>query len=153
VNNSIRGKYKINVPVAGTEIQKRASWTKIHQGDPVKSIFALIMLMTVAISANAAQTACIVTTKGNVPFQVSAEQPDREYATYEKAVSLGITFYLRAGHGVIRLEAWKAGQLFANSFVQEGNQPPYGDALTLAIQTSQGEAEAQCTGINAAINR
>jgi hypothetical protein len=118
----------------------------------MKSVFALVISMTLGASANAAQTACIVTTKGNVPFQVLGEQPDHEYATYEKAVSLGITFYLRAGHGVIRLEAWKDGQLFANSFVQEGNQPPYGDALSLAVRTPKGEAEAQCIGINAAIN-
>jgi hypothetical protein len=69
------------------------------------------------------------------------------------AASNGITFYLRAGHGVIRLEAWKNAKLVASTFIQIGNQAPYGDSLSLAVQTSDGEAEAQCEGVNASVDR
>ena len=112
------------------------------------SVFSMI-----GSAALAEQTACVITTEGNVAFSKSTDQLDREYGTLEKAKSDGITFYLRAGHGVIRLEAWKNGKLVANTFAQEGNQAPYGDSLTLAVHTPKGEAEAQCDGINAATAR
>ncbi|WP_347358627.1 hypothetical protein [Bdellovibrio sp.] len=112
-------------------------------------VTSIVLSVAPFINAQAAPIACMVTTNDNVPFKASKEQPDREYATLEKASSNGVDFYLRAGHGVIRLEAWKSGKLMVSTFVQEGNQAPYGDSLNLAIQTSMGQAEAQCEGMNA----
>ncbi len=118
-------------------------------------ILNVLVSMSTLLSATAfgAQSACVTfdSKNNNVAFTKTNDQPDREYGSLEKAKSKGITFYLRAGHGVIRLEAWKNGKLLANTFAQEGNQAPYGDSLTLAVQTSAGEVEAQCDGINAAV--
>lgn len=106
------------------------------------------IVLSLAPFANAHAAVCIITTS-ETPFKASKEQPDREYATLEKGSSNGFDFYLREGHGVVRLEAWKSGKLVVSTFAQEGAQAPYGDALNLAIQTPAGQVEAQCDGFNA----
>lgn len=105
-------------------------------------------VLSLAPFANAHAAVCTITTN-ETPFKTSKEQPDREYATLEKGSANGIDFYLRAAHGIVRLEAWKSGKLIVSTFAQEGAQAPYGDALNLAPETTAGTVEAQCEGFNA----
>ncbi|RYZ89454.1 MAG: hypothetical protein EOP06_09330 [Proteobacteria bacterium] len=117
----------------------------------IKSSYLLLtLLFCSAASASAPAPACTLTTTANFPFHKSQQQPDSEYATLEAATSKGVFFYLRAGHGVIRLEAWRSGRIVAATFLQEGKLDVYGDALSLEIQTSKGLVEAQCENVNAA---
>ncbi|CAE80587.1 hypothetical protein AB1A81_12870 [Bdellovibrio bacteriovorus] len=111
-----------------------------------RALTAIVLSLAPFVNAHAA--VCTITTS-ETPFKASKEQPDREYATLEKGSANGVDFYLRAAHGVVRLEAWKSGKLVVSTFAQEGAQSPYGDALNLAIQTPAGPVEAQCEGFNA----
>lgn len=110
------------------------------------ALTAIVLSLAPFVSAQA--SVCTITTN-ETSFKASKEQPDREYATLEKGSANGFDFYLRAGHGVVRLEAWKSGKLVVNTFAQEGNQAPYGDSLNLTLQTPAGPVEAQCEGFNA----
>lgn len=107
-------------------------------------------LLALAGPAQAADVACtLVTDKGdNIAFQKSSERLDGEYATYEKGKIDSITFYLRAGHGVIRLEARKAGKLLATAWVQVATQGQDGGTLNLDVRASSTYSyEAQCENV------
>jgi hypothetical protein len=115
----------------------------------------LVVLVAVAGSAVAdpKKNACAITgtSKGNTPFDRAAtllpadKEKDPEYAIVERASHAGTTFYLRHGHGVIRLEAWSEGKRVAATFVPNGRDPAYSDWLSLEVRTLNGTyVEAQC---------
>ncbi len=116
----------------------------------MNSFLCFIAFLCFSNFAFAAESACSVIGKEGVEFTKSSKGPAEEYANYENATFKGITFYLRAGHGVIRLEAWKSGKFIAGAWTSGGNEPPHGDFLSLEVQTPQGYVEVQCDGINAA---
>ena len=121
----------------------------------LKIKLAVAALALCSAPAFADPTACVVAGAaegggGNRPFAAARDQPDREYATFEKATHRGVTFYLRAGHGVIRLEAWQGKKRLASTFSSSGRNPPAADSLTLEVAGPTGSVEAQCSGIAAA---
>src|SRR4051812_19177953 len=76
-------------------------------------------------TSSAPATACLIVngpSGNNVAFELSTEfakpdtEKDREYAIAERASYQGVTFYLRHGHGVVRLEAWIQGKRVASTF-------------------------------------
>jgi hypothetical protein len=102
----------------------------------------------------ATATACVIVNgpKGNnVAFTCTTalaktdKDSEREYAVAETASQDGITFYLRHGHGVVRLEAWVAGKRVATSFYSNGRDPKQTDQLHLELGAANGKyVEAGC---------
>lgn len=88
-----------------------------------KTILFLLLAMNINTFAgenefgNDAKKSCtLATIKGDIAFKKSSERIDYEYATFEKAMLNGITHYIRAGHGVIVLEARENGKLLTSSY-------------------------------------
>jgi hypothetical protein len=97
----------------------------------------------------AADAKCVLTGQGdNVPFTATSKNLDKEYAAVSSGTQKGVTFYLRYGHGVARLEAWVKGKLAASTFYRTGVDPKETDSLRLAVAAKGGEAEAQCEGVD-----
>jgi hypothetical protein len=87
----------------------------------------------------------------NVPFERATElargdkEAYREYAIAERGTHAGVTFYLRHGHGVVRLEAWVGGKRAGMTFFPLAQDS--GDHLSLEVRDPKGGyVEAACTG-------
>jgi hypothetical protein len=93
-------------------------------------------------------SACVVLGTDNIPFQRATRQTDPEYCTIETALYKGVRFYLKAGHGVARLEAAIKGKLVASTFYSHGREPEETDSLRLSVRTPNGkQVEAQCSNV------
>jgi len=96
-------------------------------------------------------SSCVITgTEPVLHFEPAHTQRDREYYTIETAVYRGVTFFLKAGHGVARLEAWMGEKRLSNTFYSYGRDPQETDSLRLAVNSASGEEiEAQCGNVDA----
>jgi hypothetical protein len=90
----------------------------------------------------------------NVEFELATElakgdkEKYREYSVAERTTYQGITFYLRHGHGVVRLEAWIQGKRVASTFFPSGRDPAYTDHLSLQVRNLKGGyVEAACSDV------
>ena len=110
------------------------------------------LLMGSAQAKPPAVPACVVVVNPNRPFVVATQQRDREYRTYEQATEKAVTFLLKAGHGVVRLEALVAGEVLAMTFYSHGRAPVQTDRLSLTVRAPDGTyVEAACTGVDVAL--
>jgi hypothetical protein len=119
---------------------------------------ALPVVATVAALVSSADAspapACVLVDPKNTAFSASKERKDAEYETFEKAQSKRVVFYLRAGHGVARLEAWIRGKLVASTFYSYGRDPKQTDQLSLTVRAPSGAlVEAACDGVDARIGQ
>ena len=120
------------------------AFTSLTHAGPAKNLTRSV--------AQATANACTVVSGGaNVAFKKTSSGPnDREYGTFESGTDGSITYYLRGGHGVVRLEAWEKGKLLAASWLQLTASAP-GDALNLDVRTGTGgSTEAQCLNVTSA---
>jgi hypothetical protein len=103
-----------------------------------------------AFDANAQETsACTVVGAESIPFQRATRQTDPGYRTLETASNKGVTFYLKAGHGVARLEAVVLRKLVASTFYSYGRDPKETDSLRLSVRALNGkQVEAQCSNVD-----
>jgi hypothetical protein len=123
----------------------------------MRTIFCSLVLTVLLAGPTVAQpaaptTACLVVDDGNFAFEPASalyrgdKETYREYAIAERAVRAGVKFYLRHGHGVVRLEAWIRGKLVAATFFQQGHEPPF---LWLAVRNRKGATiEATCKDVS-----
>ena len=97
-------------------------------------------------------SACVVLGTDNIPFQRvqgATRQTDGEYRTIETASYKGVRFYLKAGHGVTRLEAAIKRKLIASTFYSYERDPKETDSLRLSVRAPNGEeVEAQCSNVD-----
>ena len=100
--------------------------------------------------ASAQETsACAIVGAETIPFQRATRQTDPGYRTLETASYKGVTFYLKAGHGVARLEAMVLRKLVASTFYSYGRDPKETDSLRLSIRALNGkQVEAQCSNVD-----
>src|SRR5687767_2079877 len=111
-----------------------------------RPLVAFVLLASVGSSGAqpraAPTTACLIVNgpnEKNLAFERSTElartdkEKLREYSVAERASYQGVTFYLRHGHGVVRLEAWIQGKRVASTFFPSGRDPAYSDHLSLDI--------------------
>ncbi|PWU13839.1 MAG: hypothetical protein C5B49_14045 [Bdellovibrio sp.] len=94
---------------------------------------------------------CVITgTDPVLHFVKSKKRLDDEYETIEAVSYKELSFYLRAGHGVARLEAWNGERILANTFYRVERDT---DSLRLAIYDSSSgeEIEAQCDNLDSII--
>ena len=120
----------------------------------MKKIFLVFAICT-SLNSLPAYADCILgTTQGSIIFFDSSVKMDDEYKTYKEVQYDGIAFYLRAGHGVARLEVWVADALVDNTFYSYGRDPKQLDTLILRATTVFGEAvEAKCQDVDAIIGQ
>jgi hypothetical protein len=128
-----------------------------------RSLALVVLLLLVRVGSSEAQpkptaksppTACLIVngpSDKNVAFELSTElakgdkEKTREYSVAERATYQGVTFYLRHGHGVVRLEAWSQGKRIASSYFPSGRDPAYTDHLSLEVRNLKGGyVEAAC---------
>jgi hypothetical protein len=94
-------------------------------------------------------SACAVVGAESIPFQRATRQNDPGYRTIETASYKGVTFYLKAGHGVARLEGVVLGKLVASTFYSYGRDPKETDSLRLSVRALNGkQVEAQCVDVD-----
>ena len=94
-------------------------------------------------------SACVVLGTDSIPFQRATRQTDPEYYTIETASYKGVRFYLKAGHGVARLEAASKNKLVASTFYSYGRDPKETDSLRLLVRAPNGkQVEAQCSNVD-----
>jgi len=112
------------------------------------SVFAL-SLATFS-NASFAESSCgIAGTDPTIEFKKATTQNDEEYLTLETVTHQGVTFYLKAGHGVGLLQAFINKKRVAGTFYQYGNDPASTDSLTLEVLAPNGKyIEAQCYNID-----
>jgi hypothetical protein len=123
----------------------------------MKKILSLVLslsALSASVVARADESVCVLLNEqgDNIAFEASNTRLDDEYRTIARSASLqGVRFYLRAGHGVARLEAWSNGKLLANTFYSTGREPAETDNLRLAVYVGakNQEIEAQCEGVDA----
>ena len=115
-------------------------------------IISLSLLASLAntFDANAQETsACVILGAESIPFQRATRQSDPGYRTIETASYKGVTFYLKAGHGVARLEAVVLRKLVASTFYSYGRDPKETDSLRLSVMVLNGkQVEAQCYNVD-----
>jgi hypothetical protein len=118
-------------------------------------ISLILLLLPFALSASTfdlrAQeaSACVVLGLDNIPFRPANWQPDPEYYTIETVSHKGVRFYLKAGHGVARLEAIIKSKLIASTFYSTGRDPKETDSLRLSVMAPNGkQVEAQCYNVD-----
>jgi len=115
----------------------------------MKKVMLALTIMSLPCSSHAA---CVIADDGNIPFKPSQAPLDHQYATYEGINYKGLNFYLRAGHGVARLEAWDGNGIVSASWYSYGRDPKETDSLRLEVRNAAGaRVEAQCYGIDARI--
>jgi hypothetical protein len=101
-------------------------------------------------SSAQAASACVVMGPENIPFGRATRQTDPEYYTIETASYKGVTFCLKARHGVARLEAVIKKKLVASTFYSYGRDPKETDSLRLSVRAPNGkQVEAQCSDVDA----
>jgi hypothetical protein len=118
-------------------------------------ILLIILLLPFALlastfDANAQETsACAILGAESIPFQRATRQSDPGYRTIETASYKGVTFCLKAGHGVARLEAVVQRKLVASTFYSYGRDPKETDSLRLSVRALNGkQVEAQCSNVD-----
>jgi len=90
-------------------------------------------------------TACVLTGQAYAPFTQATTQNDDEYFTIETVQVDGVRFFLKAGHGVARLEAFISNELVSSTFYSYGRSPRQTDKLALEVRAPKGDlVEAQC---------
>jgi hypothetical protein len=76
-------------------------------------------------------------------------QTDPGYRTLETASSKGVTFQLKVGHGVARLEAVVLRRVVASTFYSYGRDPKETDSLRLSVRALNGrQVEVQCSNVD-----
>lgn len=113
---------------------------------------ALIALSIATFSqeSSAYEASCVITgTEPTIYFKQATTQNDQEYYSIETATHQGVTFFLKAGHGVARLEAFINKKRTATTFYSYGRDPSETDSLRLEVLAANGKyIEAQCDGID-----
>jgi hypothetical protein len=111
---------------------------------------SLLASLANTFDANAQDTsACAILGAESIPFQHATRQSDPGYRTIETASYKGVTFYLKAGHGVARLEAVVLRKLIASTFYSYGRDPKETDSLRLSVRALNGkQVEAQCSNVD-----
>jgi hypothetical protein len=115
------------------------------------STAALFLSLSLVLSAQAQASVCtlvgIVAGKGmSVDFKPATETSDGEYRVYEELSIGGATFYLKAGHGVARLEAYVGEDQKAAAWNRwdDGKAP-----LNLDFRLPNGETfDAECSDLS-----
>lgn len=112
------------------------------------SVFAL-SLATFS-STSFAESSCVIAgTEPTIEFKKATTQNDKEYLTLETVTYQGVTFYLKAGHGVGLLQAFVSNKRVAGTFYSYGRDPANTDSLTLEVLAPNGKyIEAQCDNID-----
>jgi hypothetical protein len=115
----------------------------------------IVLVLSLSLFANTfdarAQNgnACFILGNENVPFRRTSRQTDPKYHTIETASYRGVTFCLKAGHGVARLEAVIGKKMVASTFYSYGRDPKETDSLRLSVRASSGmQVEAQCSDVD-----
>jgi hypothetical protein len=120
----------------------------------IRTLLVIFLLPLVSLAstfdAKAQETsACVVLGAESIPFQRATHQTDPGYRTIETASYKGVTFYLKAGHGVARLEAAVLRRLVASTFYSYGRDPKETDSLRLSVRAPNGkQVEAQCSNVD-----